>query len=233
MSDEIFVPRGKMRKRKRKSEGDDIFQALTKDKPMLELGKDRGLKCREDNKWIPWKDVWFKYEIQSNDLMRLCICPYCENVLRTDNMSGYEAHVEVEARTPQGPKGKRVLICGSRDWTDVTAISKVMKQFDPHTTVLVCGMARGADVIAYRLAKGLGWNVMEFPANWEAYSTKEKWRAGHDRNKAMLREGKPELVIAFKDGFDKTMRRGGTENMVKLAKLAKVRVRLVKHKVQS
>lgn len=225
MSDDIWVARPKMRRKKRKAEGvDEILAAITPDRPMLELGKDKGLKCRECGKWISWKDLWAKYEKQSNDLMRLWICSRCGNVLRQDNMDGYEAHVEWQQRE-EGSIGKRILICGDRNWTDVKAIAKVMRGFDPHTSILICGMARGADRISYQLAKGTGWRVMEFPADWDKHGR----AAGPIRNAEMLTVGKPELVIAFHDDLDNSK---GTANMVKIAKRAGVRVRLVRHKVQ-
>ncbi len=53
----------------------------------------------------------------------------------------------------------------------------------------------------------------EYPAQWEKYGR----RAGYLRNKQMLEEGKPELVIAFPGGV-------GTRMMVQLAKTAGVEV---------
>lgn len=65
--------------------------------------------------------------------------------------------------------------------------------------------------------------VKEFPADWETHAK----AAGPIRNRRMLEEGKPELVLAFKNGFDHTLSRGGTENMVKQAKALGVAVYLV------
>jgi hypothetical protein len=65
--------------------------------------------------------------------------------------------------------------------------------------------------------------VKEFPADWETHAK----AAGPIRNRRMLEEGKPELVLAFKNGIDHTLSRGGTENTVKQAKALGVAVYLV------
>ena len=245
---EAYEIRPKKFRRRKKAEGDDIMDLLAPEKPTLALGKDKGLRCRECGKWKQWKILWTAYERRSGDLMRLWICPDCSGVLRTDNMTGYEAHLEWQEKM-NGPNGKRILICGDRNWTDVKAISKVLKGFDPHTTVLICGMARGADIIAYQLAKRMGMHVMEFPAEWKKHERSGPSYArcscpegadycpvaGPRRNRQMLKEGRPELVIAFHDDLYGKTERGrirGTYDMVKIAKAKGVKVRLARHKVQ-
>lgn len=226
---EPYEVRPKKFRRRKKAEGvDGILAALEPERPNLAMGKDKGLRCRDCGKWRAWKLLLTSYEKQSGDLMRLWICPDCSGVLRTDNMTGYEAHLEWEERM-QGPKGFRLLICGDRDWTDVKAISKVLKRYDPHTTVLICGMAKGADIIAYQLAKRMGMHVMEFPADWDKHGR----AAGPIRNTQMLLEGKPELVIGFHDDLYGKTKHGnprGTFDMMRKAKRKGVRVRHVSHK---
>lgn len=126
----------------------------------------------------------------------------------------------------------RVLVCGGRDygWVDkANHIGHNQAEYDlmewelNNTTnpehggkwsfELICGMAFGADTMAYNWAKRHGITVHEFPANWHKYGK----RAGYLRNKQMLDEGKPDLVIAFPGGK-------GTDMMVKLAKEANVEV---------
>jgi len=41
--------------------------------------------------------------------------------------------------------------------------------------------------------------------------------AGHDRNRAVLEGGHPDVVVAFKDALAHNLRRGSTENMVRIA----------------
>ena len=88
-----------------------------------------------------------------------------------------------------------------------------------HWITVIHGGARGADRYAREWATRrlsehpfpglLNIYVKEFPADWETHAK----AAGPIRNRRMLEEGKPELVLAFKNGFDHTLSRGGTENM--------------------
>lgn len=127
-----------------------------------------------------------------------------------------------------------VLVCGSRHWTDprpITArLTAILASRRPLT--IVEGGARGADAIAGAWAKqhaAHGVTHHRELARWDQYPPKERWRAGHDRNQAMLdwllarrSEGAEVRVLAFKAGFDWTMRRGGTEHMLRIAKAAGV-----------
>jgi hypothetical protein len=111
-----------------------------------------------------------------------------------------------------------VLVCGGRDFEDITLMTKVLhSKFDPDDTVtLIHGNARGADRMAEKVLTAYfrgGFEVRRFPANWNKYGKS----AGYLRNKQMLEEGKPDLVIAFPGGK-------GTASMIKLAKQASIPV---------
>ena len=84
----------------------------------------------------------------------------------------------------------RVLVCGSRDWTDQALIARGLPDYGP--AVIVHGAARGADRLAGRVARALGWPVEEHPADWK----RDGKSAGPKRNLAMLATH-PALVIAF------------------------------------
>jgi hypothetical protein len=60
-----------------------------------------------------------------------------------------------------------------------------------------------------------------FSANWEKHGL----AAGPIRNRQMLTEGKPDLVIAFHENIEKSK---GTKNMLELAKQAGVATYLFK-----
>ena len=130
----------------------------------------------------------------------------------------------------------RVLVCGSRYWDDRFMIESTLLGLLPEdnmqTLTVIEGGAQGADEIAANWVKAqmvalkrAGGGTFRFdhdpyPADWPPYGS-SKWeyaKAGHDRNERMLAEGQPDLVIAFKDGFDWQLRRGGTEHMAKIAK---------------
>jgi hypothetical protein len=86
----------------------------------------------------------------------------------------------------------RVLVCGSRHWTDKSRIRRALAQFDPGD-VLIHGGAQGADTIAGEAARDLGLTVEVFPADWKTHGN----AAGPIRNQRMLDEGKPHCVVAF------------------------------------
>jgi len=121
----------------------------------------------------------------------------------------------------------RVIICGSRDWTDEALIDLFIEglhEIHGQFLTIVHGAARGADEIAGRLAEARGIPTEAFPADW----TNLGKAAGHIRNKQMLDSG-ADVVVAFKDNFNHELDKGGTENMVKIAQDAGVSVRLVDH----
>lgn len=111
----------------------------------------------------------------------------------------------------------RVLVCGGRDYADGAKFDAVMDQVvHEGITAIIEGCARGADSMAE--IYGLTWSipVIHFPADWD----KNGKAAGPIRNKQMLIEGKPDLVIAFPGGR-------GTANMIEQAERAGVPVRRV------
>lgn len=114
----------------------------------------------------------------------------------------------------------RLLICGSRDYTDEGAIEYELREFPPDT-VVIHGGARGADRMAGEIARRLGMAVEEYPADWAKHGK----AAGPIRNAQMLKEGKPDMVLAF--FLDNAMSSRGTANMVEQALAAGVSVTCV------
>lgn len=102
---------------------------------------------------------------------------------------------------------KKIVICGSRSWSDAQKIIRVLKQIQ-HPRMIVHGNAQGADRIAAEIAHKLGFTVKAIPADWEQYGKS----AGFKRNIAML-EMEPEIVIAFWDGKSR-----GTQHTIDQAK---------------
>lgn len=85
----------------------------------------------------------------------------------------------------------KVLVTGSRNWTDRGAIEEGFTMFEP--TLVAHGDAQGADWIANAVAMGLGIDVVRFPANWNGRGKK----AGPHRNRLMFDMVRPDLVLAF------------------------------------
>lgn len=97
----------------------------------------------------------------------------------------------------------RVIVCGSRKWTDREAIANRLFDLPPGSTI-VHGAAAGADRIAGQEAQKLGHLVEEHPAMWSQLGK----LAGFARNQKMAELG-ADLCIAFWDGKSR-----GTADMV-------------------
>jgi hypothetical protein len=124
----------------------------------------------------------------------------------------------------------RALVCGGRDYTNWPFFSATLGRllsdyyvYNPTVNapygnwcwdlVIISGKAPGADTMAEQWALLNYVSAEIYPADWESHGK----RAGYLRNKQMLEEGHPDLVIAFPGGK-------GTAMMVRLAKDAGVNV---------
>jgi hypothetical protein len=111
--------------------------------------------------------------------------------------------------------GVRVLVTGGRDFADREWLFAVLDAIHAERGIacIVEGGASGAD----RLAKEWTWErgiaLKEYPADWKEHGR----AAGPIRNRKMLREGLPDLVVAFPGGR-------GTADMIRAAKAAGVEV---------
>lgn len=107
----------------------------------------------------------------------------------------------------------RYLICGGRDFFDKTLMDKALAALilHPEDAIVIHGAAGGADGMAEGWARRHDVPVERFPADWCQHGK----AAGPIRNRQMLAEGKPDVVIAFPGGR-------GTADMVKQARAAKV-----------
>jgi hypothetical protein len=100
----------------------------------------------------------------------------------------------------------RVIVTGSRGWSDRYFIADVLADL-PGDTVIVHGAAKGVDKVAAQEAQKLGLLIEEHPAEWERYGKS----AGIIRNEKMACLG-ADLCIAFWDG-----RSRGTQDMMERA----------------
>ncbi len=116
----------------------------------------------------------------------------------------------------------RLLICGSRHWTDGALILRELSALKG-VEVVIEGVAPGADTFARKAAEQLSIPVLPFPADWERYGRV----AGPIRNQRMLDEGKPNLVLAFTDGLNTS---GGTADMVARARGVGLQARVTSHR---
>ena len=124
----------------------------------------------------------------------------------------------------------RVLVCGGRNYNDKNKVYNTLydlcDEFNlwsipdeygnklPGPITIIHGKATGADTLAEDWAVVNWTGLEEYPADWATHGK----AAGYLRNAKMLRDGKPDLVVAFPGGK-------GTANMIKIAKEAGVPVR--------
>jgi predicted subunit of tRNA(5-methylaminomethyl-2-thiouridylate) methyltransferase len=116
----------------------------------------------------------------------------------------------------------RILVCGDRNYGsgngDWTVMACELQKLPPDT-IVIHGDCRGADKMAGHIAKRLGFAVEVYPADWSLGK-----KAGPIRNAQMLKDGKPDKVVAFHHDITKSR---GTANMVKQAKAAGVTVEVI------
>jgi len=93
-----------------------------------------------------------------------------------------------------------------------------------HSLQIIHGGARGADIIAGSIARGLGLLQCTELADWVGRGRS----AGKERNVRMLKLS-PDLILAFKDHFDYSLSYGGTEHMVRITLESKIPVYLYSH----
>lgn len=104
----------------------------------------------------------------------------------------------------------RVLVCGGRTYEEWKTVSRVLASLKP--TVIIQGGAPGADRLAAKWADVNGVPLVTYPALWH-----QGKKAGPIRNDFMLKDSRPDLVVAFPGGK-------GTEDMVRKAQDAGIAV---------
>jgi hypothetical protein len=109
----------------------------------------------------------------------------------------------------------RVLVCGGRDFGDREFLREVLDELarEHVVDVVIHGDAVGADRMAGEWARLAGIRELAFPADWQEY----RRAAGPIRNRQMLVEAAPDVVVAFPG-------RRGTANMIRQARAAGVPV---------
>lgn len=115
----------------------------------------------------------------------------------------------------------KVLVCGSRGWTDRRAVNERVRAL-PAGTIVIEGGADGADTFAREAAEGRGLFVADVPVKSPHWALHGRG-AGHRRNAAMLALG-PDLVIAFQRN-----RSSGTQGTIDEARRRGISVEVHDH----
>ena len=110
----------------------------------------------------------------------------------------------------------RLLVCGSRMWSDYGKVEEVLERVTAGVdeVVLVHGAARGADRMAAEVGRRRGWIIESHKAEWDRAGR----GSGMARNRRMLLTGKPDVVVAFID--ERRRPSPGTNDMIRRAKEA-------------
>lgn len=105
-------------------------------------------------------------------------------------------------------KPNKMIIAGGRDFADADLLCQALnelveKEVISEKTELICGMAKGADILGYHAFKSQGLPIHEFKPDWEGLGK----RAGFVRNAEM--GDAADLALIFWDGKSK-----GTKHMI-------------------
>lgn len=115
----------------------------------------------------------------------------------------------------------RVIIAGSRNFNDYEFLKLTMDHLLTNITneiCIVCGMAKGADLLGERYANERGYKVCRFPADWNSFGKS----AGFVRNEEMAQNA--DALVVFWDGKSR-----GTQHMIRTAERYKLKVRVKKY----
>jgi len=122
----------------------------------------------------------------------------------------------------------RVLVTGSREFTDYTTVCMELGGVLRHLIatvrpvpkiVVVHGAARGADELADRAARAFGMIPEPHPADWDAYGKS----AGYRRNAEMVKAGADVCLAFYQPGAGNR----GTDHCARLAEKAGIPVRRI------
>jgi hypothetical protein len=107
----------------------------------------------------------------------------------------------------------RVLICGGRDLDEIKVMDYLSSYLPRKNITIIQGGAKGADLGAKLFAIKYGIPMKEYKADWNKYGKS----AGPIRNREMLNDSNPDVVIAFPGS-------NGTKNMIDISKKAGIKV---------
>lgn len=122
----------------------------------------------------------------------------------------------------------RVIIAGSRFIGTAAAVQQAMSDaaaFGIEPTAVLCGMARGVDLLGKEWADERGIPVEPFPARWRNPDGTYNPRAGFQRNVDMANNA--DALVAVWDGQST-----GTADMIKKAEARNLQVWVHQHRLR-
>lgn len=119
----------------------------------------------------------------------------------------------------------KLIIAGGRDFKDYNLLEIEVKKFIVESSIknkneitIISGKALGADLLGERFASKYGFNLLEFPADWDKHGN----CAGPIRNAEMAKVASH--CIVFWDGQSR-----GTANMIENCKKFNLIYRIVRY----
>ncbi|PRY29829.1 uncharacterized protein DUF2493 [Spirosoma oryzae] len=115
----------------------------------------------------------------------------------------------------------KVIIAGTRTFNDYkllndTCLAMLSQKMRTHNVSILCGGAKGADLLGYQWAQENRLPVHDFPADWRRHGRS----AGHLRNAQMVEVA--DAAIFFWDGVST-----GTAGCIELARFKGIRIKIV------
>jgi len=109
----------------------------------------------------------------------------------------------------------RVLICSGRFYADIKTLTRVLELYasKQNIDVLIHGGHQALGGIIENWARESDIHIIRYPANWALHGKYAETR----RNLFMLRDSRPDVVLAFPGGED-------TANCIDMAHLAGIKV---------
>ena len=93
----------------------------------------------------------------------------------------------------------RTIVAGSRDYDNWATVKSILDRCPWKITEVVCGEARGPDLLGRKWAESRDVKVASFPAQWNRQQDGSYDRsAGHKRNREMAKYA--EACVVFWDG---------------------------------
>ena len=114
----------------------------------------------------------------------------------------------------------RTIIAGSRTITDSDDLDYALDMHCLPITTVLCGMAKGADMLGLRYAQANNIPLERYPADWDKHGRS----AGYIRNEEMAKNA--DACIVIWDGKSK-----GSQHMISLARKHKLVLTIVKGKL--
>lgn len=116
----------------------------------------------------------------------------------------------------------KVIIAGGRDFRNYNGLKnycdEILKNMveQGYEIKIISGTANGADKLGERYANERGYEILQFPADWNTFGK----RAGYIRNKQMAENA--DACICFWDGASR-----GTKLMIQIAKEKQLPLRVI------